>query len=267
MGLAKAEIYNLLAEAYENKGQTAAAYEALRTATRLEPKDEVNYLDLIALCIEHKNYDLALEIADIGVSRLPQSSRLQVQRGTVFAMKDDFPSAKAAFQRAQSLSQSNNTPTVALALSLIQTNRTAEAIALLRDRVRSGSGNYLALWFLGEALNRAGAGPDSAEEREAVSALESSIKLNPQLCQPKILLAKFLAREGQVARASTLLEESLKIEPDNVTAMYQLAQAYSKAGETARAKQLFAKVSKAKSDDREQFTHSGLQQILREDRR
>lgn len=50
-GYRKAEIYNLLAQSYEQSGQTKQAYEALRAATEIDPQDESNYLDLIAMKI------------------------------------------------------------------------------------------------------------------------------------------------------------------------------------------------------------------------
>jgi len=50
----------VLAEADEKNGDTRHAYDFLRTATRIEPSDEKNYIELITLCIDHKNSDLAL---------------------------------------------------------------------------------------------------------------------------------------------------------------------------------------------------------------
>ena len=71
-GLAKTELYSLMAKAYEAAGKTKEAYESLRAATRLDPRDETPYLDLIALCAEHENYDLGLEIADVGLRSMPR---------------------------------------------------------------------------------------------------------------------------------------------------------------------------------------------------
>src|SRR5262249_729536 len=82
-GFRQAELYNLLAQAYEAAGKTAQAYEALRTATTIDPAEAANYLDLIALCLTHRNYDLALEIADIAARKLPKSDRVHLQRGIV----------------------------------------------------------------------------------------------------------------------------------------------------------------------------------------
>ncbi len=61
-GYRKAELYNLLSDAYERSGQTIEAYNALRTATQIDPLDENNYLDLMALGVDHGNFDLALDI-------------------------------------------------------------------------------------------------------------------------------------------------------------------------------------------------------------
>ena len=99
-GHASAELYNVLSQAYENSGDTKSAYDALRTATELAPEDESNYVDLIALCLDHENFDLGIEIADISVSRVPGSHRLHLQRGVALAMKGRFEDAERAFDQA-----------------------------------------------------------------------------------------------------------------------------------------------------------------------
>jgi tetratricopeptide (TPR) repeat protein len=256
------ELYNLLAQAYEGDGKTIQAYEALRTATNLDTADPANYLDLIALCLTHGNYDLALEIADIAVGRLPKSDRVRLQRGIVLAMKENFEGARAEFEKAVMLAPDASVPYVALALMLLQIDRPADAVALLRKRVETG-GDYLSLWFLGEALNRAGPAAGAPEESEAIGVLTRSIDANPNVAQSHILLAKLLARRGEPDAAEKHLARALELDPENVSATYQLAQVYQKKGDTARAKELFAKVSKAKAEDREQFTRGGLQHIIR----
>ena len=145
----------------------------------------------------------------------------------------------------------------------MQMDRTADAVDVLRRRAQTG-GDYIVLWFLGEALSRAGAAPGSREENEAIDALSRSVKLKPDLAQPRIVLAKLLARRGDLDLAAKQLDRALALDPDSVSAIYQLAQLYRKKGDAARAKQLFDKVSKAKLEDREQFTRGGLLQIIRE---
>lgn len=263
-GFRKAELYNLLAQAYENHSNTREAYGALRTATQLDPADESNYIDLVALCLNHKNYDLALEIADIGLRHLPSSDRLLLQRGIVFAMTEKFDEARKAFEAAAAVSPGKGLPHVALGLMLLQGDRGDEATAVLRRRVQAAPDDYIALWFLGEALNRGGATPGTPEMAEAIDVVERSVRLNQDVAQSQMLLAKLLTRAGKLALAQAHLVRALQLEPGNVSAMYQLAQVYSRQGQTERAKELFAKVGQAKAEDREQFTNRGLAQIVRE---
>src|SRR5215510_1384563 len=125
-GYRKAEIYNLLAQAYEQGGQTKQAYEALRAATEIDPQDETNYLDLIALCLKRENYNLGLEIADIGVKRVPNGRRLRLSRGVALVMKGRLEEAVKEFQTAGDLSPEDALPQVALGLALIQLNKHSE---------------------------------------------------------------------------------------------------------------------------------------------
>ena len=261
-GNRKAELYNLLAQAYEGAGKTAEAYGALRTATTIDPADAANYLDLISLCLRHQNYDLALEIAGIAISRLPASGSLRLQRGIVLAMKEDFGGAQTEFEAAVRLEPQRSLPHVALALILLQMDRPADAVTVLRRRA-SADPDYLTLWFLGEALNRAGLAEGSQEEKEAVEALTRSVQMKPNVPQSRILLAKLLAHRGALDLAEEHLTRALELDPANVNATYQLAQICQKKGDTVRARELFARVSKAKAEDREQFTRGGLQHIIR----
>jgi tetratricopeptide (TPR) repeat protein len=215
-GRAKAELYNLLAEAYEKAGQTKQAYDSLRTATQLEPLDEANYVDLITLCIEHTNYDLAAEIAGIGLAKLPASERLHLQLGVVRAMKAQFEDAGKEFRTAANLSPNRSLPYVALALVSMQMNKPEDAVEQLRKRVGQFPDDYLALWFLGEALNRSGAVPGAAADKEAIQALRRSVQLNPDISQSQELLGKLLARDGQFEEAVVHLERAMALEPANV---------------------------------------------------
>ncbi len=263
-GLAKAELYNLVARSYEAAGDTKKAYDALRTATQLDPADPANYIDLIDICLDHNNIDLGLEIADIAVERLPQSQRLRLQRGVVLAMKGRFDDSKASFDKAVELDPDNGLIHVALALIYMQMDRVPEAVEVLRARKSVTPDDPLVHWFLGEALNRQGTRPGSPEEEEAMEALERAVELQRDLQQAQVLLGKMLLRRGDLERAATHLEIALKIDPDNLAAVYQLAQVRQKQGNREAAKELFSRVQEAKTEAREEFTKGGLLRIVRE---
>src|SRR5262249_1120538 len=261
-GHRNAEIYNLLSQAYEQSGQTKQAYDALRAATELDPQDETNYLDLIALCLKHENYDLSLEIADIGSRRVPRSHRLRLHRGVALVMKGQLEEAAKEFQTAGELAPEEPLPRIALGLALIQMDKQSEAIALLRRQSERSPKDPRVFWLLGEVLSRSGVQQGSDAEKEAISALEKSIQLDPQLPQSRALLGKTLLRRGEVARAAEQLEKALELDPEDMTAAYQLAQALQRLGQTARAQELFAKVSKAKTE-KLQPTQRNLMRIIK----
>jgi predicted Zn-dependent protease len=261
-GHRKAEVYNLLAQAYERGGSTKQAYDALRMAAELEPKDEANYLDLIALCLKHENFDHGLEIADIGARLIPESHRLRLHRGVVLVMKGRLEEAVGEFQTAGQLAPEEGLPRIAQALALIQMDKSPEAIALLRQQTGRTPNDPRVFWLLGEALSRSGVQSGSEAGREAISALEKSVQLDPRLPQARVLLGKMLLRRGEVARAVEQLEKALDLDPEDPAAAYQLAQALQRIGQTARAKQLFTKFNQTKSEEL-QATQRNLMRIIK----
>ena len=259
-----ADLHNLLARAYEATGDTHSAYGALRTATELDPGDQSNYVDLVALCLDHENFDLGVEIADISVDRLPDSHRLHLQRGVALAMKGRFEDAEMAFERAAELAPDESLPGSALGLILMQQDRLPDAVQVLRARRERKPDDYLVLWFLAEALQRSGVDPGTAEEAEAVDALRESVALNPNLFQSHLLLGKMLARRGSLDEAVKHLETARVIDSSDVSATYQLALVHRSRGNAERARELFALVGQQKAEDREEFTKGGLLRIVRE---
>jgi tetratricopeptide (TPR) repeat protein len=189
-GLATTELYSLLAKAYEAAGKTREAYEALRAATQRDPRDETPYLDLIALCAEHKNYDLGLEIADVGLRVNAASYRLRVDRGIVLALLGRMDQAEKEFADAAERKPEETEAHVARAIALMELNRAAEAIDLLRRRRKLHDDSYLVDLHLAEALLKSG---DDAEA-EAVGALIRSIELNPAISRSYVLLGGSLQR-------------------------------------------------------------------------
>src|SRR5262249_61923808 len=126
-GHKKAELYNLLSQAYEGNGQTVEAYNALKTATQMDPKDENNYLDLATLCVDHANYDLGLEIVSVGIRNLPQSDRLYFQRGALLAMKGQSAQAVGDFEAARKLAPNKSLPYVARGVVLLELGEASNA--------------------------------------------------------------------------------------------------------------------------------------------
>lgn len=259
----RAELYNLLAEAYEHNNQTIEAYNALRTATQIDPQDENNYLDLMALGVDHTNYLLALDIADIGLHNIPNSFRLTMQRGAVRAFQGQLTPAFEDFERAAQLDPQSNMPYFAMCMALMQTDQVAKALGILRGRLATHPDDYLLLYALGESADRS-AGSGLVSEEEALRALERSVQMNPSLSTSRLALGKIYLRRNKLDRAIQELEKALELDPADLTPCYQLAQAYRRKGEKERADELFAKFVKFRDEDREKHINRNLLKLLRE---
>ena len=249
-GVQPAELHNLLAQAYVKAGRVQQAYDALRTATRLDPLAEDNYIDLALIALDHENYELGLEIVDIGLGQRPSSVPLHLQRGVLLAMQGLVGEAQAAFDRARTLDPRQPVPYIALAMAWMQTGRTDKAIDLLRERVAAGPVNAVLPYMLALALLRAGVDPVTDAGNEVVEALESAVTLDPQLAGARAELGKILLKRNQVTEAIANLEQAVALDPGNAAPVYVLGQAYQRSGQTTRARELLARVSQLNAEER-----------------
>jgi tetratricopeptide (TPR) repeat protein len=265
-GFERAELYNLVSQAFLKSGQLKEACDALRRATDLAPDDPTNYIDLAWICMDYGNYDLGIEITDIGLQHIPNSERLYFQRGAMRAMKGEVAESVRDFEKAAQLAPEKNLPYIALAIAWMQLGEVQKTIDLLRERVKRSPGDFLVHYMLGEALMRSGANVGSAAENEAMEAFERSISLNPQFVQPRAELGKILLKRGEVDRAIGQLEKARALDPSDPGPTYQLAQAYRKKGDRARAEELMGRLSKIHEQDRNAEMKKALRGLVREDR-
>ena len=257
-----AELYRLMAEAYVDQGRIKEAYDALRTATRLEPQNEELYLDLAGICVDHDNFDLGLEIVDVGLGHRPDSLALRLQRGVMLAMKSQLAQAEAEFDRAREMAPQAAAPYVALAMAWMQTGRTEKAVEVLRERGRAGDKSAVVPYMLAVAILRSGADPAGPAGAEAVAALESSVRLDPGFPGSRAELGKLLLKRGAVEPAIRQLEKAVALDPQNPAPAYALAQAYFKTGAKDRAEKLMSQVSRLNARQREGNADDELRRMV-----
>ena len=259
-----AELANVAATAYLKSGQIKEAYNALRVATEIDPKDEDSYVDLCSICLDNDNYDLGLEIANIGLSHLPNSSRLFLQRGVMRAMKGQFADAEQDFATAANLAPQAVMPAVALALVSMQTSNLDKAVAILRKATTQHPDDYFAQCWFAEALLHAGAVPGTKAGDEAFTALQASVRSKPDFWHSRSLLGKVLLDRGEVDQAITQLQKAAELNPASTGPLYLLAQAYRRKGDAARARELATRLSTMQSDERESLPQARLKRLIRE---
>lgn len=262
-GQRTSELYQLLSTAYEKVGKSVDAYNALRTATLADPENEENYLELVALCVDHVNYDLALEIANVGLQHVPRSYHLLLERGAVRAMKGQYADAVRDIHAAAALEPGKDLPYFAESMALMELDRMKESIQLLRQRVAIHPNDYLTLYALGEALNQAGPAPGSAQAKEAINALERSVRLNPGFAPSRAILGTLLLASGKLNPAISQLNAAMRLDPEDLRPAYGLARAYRREGDKQRAAKYLAEFEKFTSAQRNKYKNHRLITILR----
>ena len=257
-----AELANLAGEAYLKHNQPKEAYNALRLATGLDPKNEDSYDDLCSISLSFDNYDLGIEIVNLGLSHLPNSMRLYLQRGVLRAMKGEFDDAQRDFAAAARLAPNDVSPQVSEGVLAMQMGRLDQSVDVLRRATALSPGNYLAQYWFAEALLRSGAAPDSPAGDEALAALQTSVRSNPEFWHSQADLGKVLLERGSVDQAISHLQRAAALNPSATSPLYLLAQAYRRKGDSERAQQLIAQVSKMQAEDREDLAKSDLRRIV-----
>ena len=256
------ELYNLVSRAYVGANRIQEAYDALRTAARLEPSEEQHYLDLSLLCLDHENFDLGMEIVDVGLKYKPASGRLHVYRGVLLVMKGLVDAAEREFETARRLGPGGPAPDVALAMAWIQSGNAGRAVDLLRERSKAGAREAVVPYMLGIALMRTGIDAAAPEGAEAIAAFEAAIKLDPTLAGPRAELGKALLGRGDTQKAIEQLERAATLDPDNPAPLYLLGQTHRKMGNTARAQELLARVTKLNEQGRSEDPDKELKRIV-----
>ena len=230
-----AETLNLLAAAQAADGNLEAAIRSLRRAAQLAPEDERNYLDLAMLCHKEGALEVASEILDAGLRRLPRSARLHAMRGVLYAQLSELDKATADFEQAGQLEPDQAYASMGLSVLLGQTGRLEGATRLLREKLALTPDDHTLNYLLADSLLREGVAPGQPEFAEARTALLHSIRGRPDFARAHAALGKVYLREGDAASAVRELETALRHDPENRPALSQLMLALRKLGRNQEA--------------------------------
>ncbi len=264
-GYRRAELYNLVSEAYLKTGKLQEAYDVLRTATQIEPESEDNYVDLAAVCLEYEDYPLGKDILDVAIHYIPHSYRLYIQRGVTYVMRGSLDLAEKDFQTASELAPDKSLPYFALGWVWVQGGQTAKAVEVLREKSKLPGIDFLVPYIFGVALVHSGAEPGTSAADEAVSAFESSIRLNDRFSHAHAELGRLLFKQGQLDQAIDELKTASALDPNDSGPVYVLAQAYRKKGQKAEADEMLAKIAQLHSEDHTLDVRKELKRLVRRD--
>jgi len=251
-----AEMWRMLAEAYDRASKAEEAYHAYSRAVEAAPNSEESYIAFADFASAHGNNDYGLEVVAKGLQRLPGSPGLLCERGLLCALKGDRSRAESSFIEASRLKPNWALPFLALGISQLESGDPASAAGSFQNAQSVEPHDFRTHYLYALALTKKG-----NNGAEAVIALRKAIELNSQDARPHTLLGQLLLAEERPNEAASEWERALRIDPENQTALYQLGLLCRKQGKTERAERLLETLRHVKEKTRS--NEQSLVQILR----
>ena len=242
----------LLAESQAETGDVSAAVTSYRESIARAPREENGYIDLAILSMEHQSPDVAMSVLNAALRVNPDSARLLVARGTVFAQlgKDDL--AQQDFERADRLAPNSTYGTLGMGVLLREGGNLDEAEEVLEAKLKGDPKNPLLSFMLADVLVRKGASPGEPEFSRAEQLLHTALASDVNLAPAHALLGKILLKDNQPLPAVAELELAIKLQPTDRTALNQLVAAYRRLGRTADAARVSAVLETGVANERAQ---------------
>ena len=230
-----------LARVAKERGALDVAMKSLQRAAQIEPNREDSYLEFSSICSDHGNDPLALRTAEIGLSHVPNSYRLTVQKGAVLEKLGRLSDAEKVLRKAIGMQKENSIALVSLAVVQAHSGRPDEAEQTLANAVRQFPDNYYMYYFRGRLLSQlTGTDSSKSELREdARRSLEESIRLNPTYADSYYQLSElYLPAESNLSEQA--LQKCLRLNPSHLAAKYSLARLYLRTGRKEQGQALLA---------------------------
>lgn len=163
----------------------------------------------------------------------PDAAPLHDALGSLLAQREDWPAARAEFERALAIDPNLAAAHEHLGIALSREQHLPEAIHELTLAGQLAPADPSAQLEMGRAL--AAAGQDDA----AIVALRRAVELAPASVEAKYQLALVLQDHGQEQQSIPLFQEVVAAEPHNAAALTNLALALVQTGKATEAIPLY----------------------------
>jgi tetratricopeptide (TPR) repeat protein len=243
---------NLLAHVAQKNGDLNLAMQSLRQAAKFDPRREDNYLDFSTICADYGNYPLALEAATVGLSHLPNSYRLLVQKGVVLESLGRLDEAEENLRNAAQLQKDNDVALLSLAIVQTHASHLQDAEATLTSALQRFPNNYYMHYHLGKILVQLQENnpADTSLAAKARHAFQEAIRCNPSYADSYYQLSKLYLRESPKLAEQNLVT-CLRKDPHHAPAEYTLARLYLSTGRRAAGQALVDRFERQQQDDKQ----------------
>jgi tetratricopeptide (TPR) repeat protein len=246
-----AESLNLLADAYEQTGDTPKAVDTLRLAILKNPDDIRNYIDFANFSLVHSSYQVGVEILNVGLRRVPKAAQLYVARGILNVQMGQYEEGDRDFRAAEALNPNFQAAAAARGMAELQASRLPESEADIRRQLAKSPNDAFLLCLLIEVLVRGGATPGSPAFTEAVRLAQKAVKLEPDLALAHDALGRLYLQTGRTDDAIEQSRLAVAKDPSDETALYHLIFALRKGEQTAELPELVKRLKELRQQAEE----------------
>lgn len=258
----KPELFGLLGAAEERNHSTLNAYNAFREGIYTFPNDDQNYLNIATLSAEHFNYQLAVEVLTSGIQLIPNDYKLYLTRGVVHTLSRELQIAQADFEKAVRMAPQQGDVYLGLGICYMDEDKIDEAIAAFRLGIRQQPKDVTLQYFLADSLFRKAITPGTIAYAEALSAVETSLSLEPDFAHGYLQRGRLELLNHEAEKAVVDLEHARSLAPDSREIAYHLAVAYRSVGRKAEAEKLLSMVTEASEKDAAEFRSGQLRDVI-----
>jgi len=238
----------LAASAYEADTNTPLAVTTLRRAIVMDPHNVDLYIDFAALSMDHRSYQVGIDMIDVGLKAEPKSAALYMARGVLFVQLAKYDEAERDFDKADELEPNQEIGSVARGLEQSQANDLDRALATVRSKLAAKPNDPDLLYLQADILTKMGSEPGSANFQIALRSAKKAVALQPTLAAARDVLAKLYLQLGQTNAAVDQCREALKADPKDQTALYHLIQALRKTGNTKEIPDLLKRLAELRAE-------------------
>jgi tetratricopeptide (TPR) repeat protein len=242
------ETLELAASAYEADGNTPLAVTTLRQAIVRDPHNVDLYIDFAALSMDHRSYEVGIDMVNVGLKAEPKSAPLYMARGVLLVQLAKYEEAENDFDRADELAPNQGISSVARGLEQSEANDLDRALATVRSKLATKPNDPDLLYLQADILTKMGQEPGSENFQIALRSAKKAVALQPTLSAARDVLAKLYLQGGQTHAAIDQCREALKADPKDQTALYRLIQALRKAGETKEIPDLLKRLAELRAE-------------------
>jgi tetratricopeptide (TPR) repeat protein len=252
------------ARLYLRTGQLDDARRDFQRCVTLDPESATVYYGLAQIEIQDRNFEKAIELAEIGSTKRgafeslsvvkaraliglgrmadatffvderlaanPNDADLLGLRGDIYAHEGDVVKAEEYFRKAVAEDALHAPSRFLLAELLKQNGRSAEAVAVLEDLLRIQPGNPRALAAIGDIKIQ--------DAESAVAYLEEAVRLDPKNYEALLNLGRVYLQMGLGAKGEAMLRRAIESRPFSKSAFNNLAVSLIIQGRLAEAEDM-----------------------------